>query len=140
MELLGEFEAALRAEVDVDQRYVGPYFLEQPQRLGSGGRHANYRQAFTFQQATRGVIDAVAVRVQWHHAVGVLEQADVIGQPLQVTEWRVGAPHRTEAVAPGPPTEPAPAEDMGDGDDPELIRESTAERFRKNLNAHQRRT
>jgi len=48
----------------------------------------------------------------------VLEQADVIGQPLQVTEWRVGAPQRTEAVAPGPRTE----------------------RLRKNLNAHQRRT
>jgi hypothetical protein len=30
------------------------------------------------QQAVRDVIDAVAVRVQWHHAVGMLEQADVI--------------------------------------------------------------
>ena len=53
------------------------------------------------QQAARDVIDAVAVRVQWHHAVGMVEQADVIGQPLQVTEWRVRAPQRTEAVALG---------------------------------------
>ena len=90
------------------------------------------------QQAARDVIDAVAVRVQWHHAVGMVEQADVIGQPLQVTEWRVRAPQRTEAVALGPRTEPAPAEDMRDGDDPELIQESKAERLRKNLNAHQR--
>jgi hypothetical protein len=92
------------------------------------------------QQATRDAIDAVAVRVQWYHAVGVLEQADVIGQPLQVTEWRVGAPQRTGPVAPGPRTEPAPAEDMGDGDDPELIRESKAERLRKKIDAHRRRT
>jgi hypothetical protein len=36
--------------------------------------------------------------------------------------------------------EPALAEEMGDGDDPELIRESKAERLRKNLNAYQRQT
>jgi hypothetical protein len=92
------------------------------------------------QQAARYVIDAVAVRMQWHHAVGVLEQADVIGQPLQMTEWRVGTPQRTGAVALGSCTEPAPAEDVEDRDDPGLIRDSTAERLRENLNAHQRRT
>ena len=89
--------------------------------------------------AARDVIDAVAVRVQWHHAVGVLEQADVIGQPLQVTELRVGVSHTTEAVTPGPRGTRS-GEDTGDGDDPELVRETKAERFRRNLNTHQRRT
>jgi hypothetical protein len=29
-------------------------------------------------QTARDVIDAVAVRVQWHHAIGVPQEADVI--------------------------------------------------------------
>jgi hypothetical protein len=44
-------------------------------------------------QAARDVIDAVALPVQWDDTVRVLEQADVVGQPLQVPEWRDGAPH-----------------------------------------------
>ena len=45
------------------------------------------------QQAARDVVDAVAVPVQRHDTVRVLEQADIVGQPLQVPEWRNGVAH-----------------------------------------------
>ncbi|MCW2521481.1 MAG: hypothetical protein JWR46_4100 [Mycobacterium sp.] len=42
MEWLGDFEAALTAEVDVQKRDVGPpQFLETQKRVGSRRRHAD---------------------------------------------------------------------------------------------------
>jgi len=90
------------------------------------------------QQVARDVINAVAVLVQWYHAVGMPDQADVVGQPLQVAERRVGVPHTAEAAALVPCAEPAPTQDMEEGGDAGLIRGSRAERFGGNLNAHQR--
>ena len=43
--------------------------------------------------AAGNVIDAVAVLVPGHDSLGVLEQADVIGHPLQVPEWHVRVFH-----------------------------------------------
>jgi hypothetical protein len=59
--LLCEFEAALPAEVDVDQRHVGPQFLEALQCFGASGRHAYDRAALALQQATRSVDEIGAV-------------------------------------------------------------------------------
>jgi hypothetical protein len=41
MEWLGDFEAALTAEVDVQKRDVGPQFLETQKRVGIRRRHAD---------------------------------------------------------------------------------------------------
>ena len=40
------------------------------------------------QQAAANVVNAIAVLIPGHDALGMLEQADVIGQPLQVPERR----------------------------------------------------
>ena len=44
-------------------------------------------------QPVRGVVHAVAALMPRHDAVGVLKQADVIGDPDQVAERRIGAVH-----------------------------------------------
>jgi hypothetical protein len=54
VELLGDFEAALDPEVDVDQRHVGPQLLETPKRVSAGRCHADDRNALAFQQSARG--------------------------------------------------------------------------------------
>ena len=51
------------------------------------------------------VVDAVAVLVPGHDSLGVLEQADVIGHPLQVPEGRIRVFHA--AVPAGVPVSPA---------------------------------
>ena len=79
------------------------------------------------EQAARDIFDAVAVGVKRHHAVRVLEQPDVIGQPLQMTEWRIGVLHPAAAVALRPCAEPVSARHGVDGDAAELIRVSPAE-------------
>src|SRR4029077_16445193 len=48
------------------------------------------RFAAHHHQAAGNVIDAVPVLVSGHDPVGLLEYADVIGQPLQVSERRRG--------------------------------------------------
>ena len=45
------------------------------------------------QEAARDVVDVVAVLVQWHNTFRVPDQADVIGQPLQVPERRNRVSH-----------------------------------------------
>jgi len=55
MELLGKFEAALRAEIDVDQYHLRPQLFGAPERLGAGCGHADDRDPLELEQATRGL-------------------------------------------------------------------------------------
>jgi hypothetical protein len=55
MEMLGKFEAALRAEIDVDQYHLRPQLFGAPERLGAGGGHADDRDPLEREQPTRGL-------------------------------------------------------------------------------------
>jgi hypothetical protein len=44
------------------------------------------------------VIGAVAVLAPGHDSLGALDRADLIGQPLQVPEWRIRVFHTTAPV------------------------------------------
>ena len=59
--MLGEFEAALAPEVDVNECHVRAQFIEVPQRLGAGRRHADDRDALALKQAPRGIDESRAV-------------------------------------------------------------------------------
>jgi len=61
LELPGDLEAALGAEVDFDQGDVGPQLVGEPERLGAGGRHADARHPLAFEQAAGGVQEEAAV-------------------------------------------------------------------------------
>jgi hypothetical protein len=54
MELLGKFEAALRAEIDVDQYHLRPQLFGAPDGLGAGCGDADDRDPLELEQATRG--------------------------------------------------------------------------------------
>jgi hypothetical protein len=55
MELLGKFEAALRAEIDVDQYHLRPQLFGAPERLRAGCGHADDRDPLQLEQATRSL-------------------------------------------------------------------------------------
>jgi hypothetical protein len=61
VKLLGKFEAAFAPEVDVDQRHVGPQFLETPKRVGASRCASDDGDALALQQAARGVDESRAV-------------------------------------------------------------------------------
>jgi hypothetical protein len=50
MELLGKFEAALRAEIDVDQYDLRPQLFGAPERLGAGCGHADDRDRWNWSR------------------------------------------------------------------------------------------
>ena len=54
-------EAAFVAEPDVDQDEVGPQRAGLAERRGDGGGHADYRQAFAFQQQLGGLQEGVII-------------------------------------------------------------------------------
>ncbi len=56
-----EIQAALAAEVDVDQRDVWMELLDASQRLGTARRHAYDRDPLKFQEASRSVQELRAV-------------------------------------------------------------------------------
>jgi hypothetical protein len=49
-ELLGEIEAALASEIDVDKRYVRLELFDQPKRLGTVCRDADDIHPFSLQE------------------------------------------------------------------------------------------
>src|SRR5256885_1984938 len=57
----GDLEAALSAQIDVDQRDVRPQLVDLPHRLGAGRGHPDHRDALAFQQATGSVQEVLAV-------------------------------------------------------------------------------
>ena len=55
MDFFGEFEAVIRAEIDIDQCHVRPQLRDEPERLGAGRRRADNGDSLALEQPTRGV-------------------------------------------------------------------------------------
>src|ERR1700694_391032 len=83
MELLGKFEAALRAEIDVDQYHLRPQLFGAPERLSAGRCHADNRDPLVLEQATRGFEETrVVIDDQAAHRVTFSMISD-----LQAGQW-----------------------------------------------------
>jgi hypothetical protein len=74
LEALGQLQAALAAEVDVQQRDVRPQLRGPLKRLGTGRRHADDHDPLALQQAPGGVQEPGAVvddQAAQHHGLRI---------------------------------------------------------------------